>query len=60
MSGNRVTIRIITSEHFVFDTNTQEIFYYHCEDCLKYYRSNVELKSTVLSAVPKQMSIPNR
>jgi len=26
MSGNRVMIRIITSEHFVFDTNTEEIF----------------------------------
>ena len=34
MPGNRVTIRIIISEYFVFATNTQEIFYYHCEDFL--------------------------
>jgi len=60
MPGNRVMIRIIISEHFVFATNTQELFYYHCEDCLKYYRSSVQLKSTVLSAVPKTMSISNR
>jgi len=57
MSGNWDMIRVIMNEYFVFATNKQKIFYYHCEDCLKYYRSNVELKSTVLSAVPKQMSI---
>jgi hypothetical protein len=38
-------------EHFVFRTNTQELFYNICDDCLKYYRSNVELKSTALSAI---------
>jgi len=59
MSGNWDMIKIIIVEHFVFATNTQEIFYYHCEDCVKYYRSNVELKVTMLSAVPKPMSIPN-
>jgi len=55
MPGNRVMIRIIISEHFVFATNTEDIFYYLCEDCLEYYRSNVQLKSTVLSAVPTPM-----
>ena len=60
MSGNRVMIRIIISEHFVFAANTKVIFYYHCEDCLKYYGSNVEVQSTVLSAVPTPMSISNR
>jgi len=60
MPGNRVIIRIIISEHFVFATNTQEIFYYLCEDCLKYYRCSVQLKSTVLSAVPTTMSSSNR
>ena len=59
MPGNGVMIRIIISEHFVFVTNTQEIFYYHCVECLKYYRSNVQLKSTVLSAEPKSTSISN-
>jgi len=44
MSGNRVMIRIIVSEYFVFSTNTQEIFYYHCEECLKNYPSNIELQ----------------
>ena len=53
-------IRIIISEHFVFAANTQGNFCYHCEDCLKYCRSNVELQSTVLSAVPTPMSISNR
>ena len=60
MPGNRVMIRIIISEHFEFATNTQEVYNFQCGDCLKYYRSNVQLKSTVLSAVPTPTSVSNR
>ena len=60
MPGNGVRIRIIISENFVFATKTQESFYYHCEECLKFYRSSVQLQSTVLSAVPTGMSSSNR
>jgi len=57
MRGNRTMIKIFICEQFAFFIQTQNnLFYNHCEECFKYYRSNVELKSTALSAVPTPKS----
>jgi len=37
-------------------SNTKNLFHNHHEDCFTYFRSNVELKSTALSAVLTPMS----
>jgi len=61
MLGNRGMIKIniyMQTNRICYKSNN--IFYNHCENFLKYYRSNVELKSTALFAVPIPKSSSSR